>query len=97
MFPGEEFEAIMETAESTAENTTQSLMTGQILLTLALSVSLKQMWNLFNVMQVLALTREFTKWPALEKGVITYIIDAIYLKKITESLMDYGKTEFEVA
>ena len=87
----------METAESTAENTTQSLMTGQILLTLALSVSLKQMWNLFNVMQVLAYSRVFTKWPALGKGVITYIIDAIYLKKINEAIMDYGKTEFEVA
>ena len=81
---GEEFEAAMVSTKSAAETTTQTLMTSQIFLTLILSVSLKQMWNLFNVVQVLALSREFTKWPALGKSVITYIIDAIYLKQIND-------------
>ena len=65
LIPGEEYEAAMETAKSSVENTANTLMTGQLIMTLVLSVSLKQMWNLFNVMQVLAYTRNFTQWPAL--------------------------------
>ena len=52
--------------------------------TLALSVSLKQMWNLFNVIQVLDYFKKFSVWPALIDSIITYIIDAIYLKKLNE-------------
>ena len=55
--PGEEFESVMETAEGSIESTANTLMTGQIIMTLVLSVSLKQMWNLFNVMQIVAYTR----------------------------------------
>ena len=36
-------------------------------------------------------------WPALVDSVITYIIDAIYLEKVNNAIMDFGKTEFAVA
>ena len=65
-------------------------MTGQLILTLVLSVSLKQMWNLFNVMQLLGYTSEFTQWPALFKSVIKYILDAIYLETFNKQIMEYG-------
>ena len=72
-------------------------MTGQLIMTVVLSVSLKQLWNLFNVMQVLAYSREFTQWPAMVDKVIEYIIDALYLEKVNNAIMDFGKSTFEIA
>ena len=63
--------------------------------TLALSVSLKQMWNLFNVIQVLSYFKQFSVWPALVDSIITYIIDALYLKELNETIMNIGQSEFE--
>lgn len=95
--PGEEFEGTMEATKSTIESSASTFMTGQLIMTLVLSVSLKQMWNLFNVMQVLAYTREFTRWPALVQSVIEYIIEALYMEKVNNAIMDFGKSKFEVA
>ena len=53
-------EVFLESVESSIEQTTQTMMTGQLVMTIVLAVSLKQLWNLLNVMQVLAITREFT-------------------------------------
>ena len=50
------------------------------------------MWNLFNVMQVMAYSREFTQWPAMVEKVIEYIIDALYLEKLNNAIMDFGKS-----
>ena len=49
-------------------------------MTIVLSVSLKQLWNLLNVMQVLAVTREFTQWPATIEEIIKYLYEALYLE-----------------
>ena len=65
MLSSETFVGVIESAGDAAGGTAQTLMTGQIILTLALSVSLKQMWNLLNVMQLLAYARNFVTWPAL--------------------------------
>ena len=54
-------------------------MTGQLITTIVLSVSLKSMWNLLNVMQVLAYVRNFTVWPAFIEMIIKNIVEAIYL------------------
>ena len=53
MLPGEDTVEVLATTEEATSNTTQGLLISQILVTLVLSVSLKQMWNLFCVMQVL--------------------------------------------
>ena len=68
------------------------MMTSQLILTLVLSVSLKQMWNLFTVMQVLSYMRNFCMWPALLQEVITYIIEAVYLNQLNEAIMNFGKS-----
>ena len=71
LLPGEEFEATLDTTEESIEGATNTLMTGQIIATLALSVSLKQMWNLLNVMQVLAYFKHFSSFPAIIDSFIT--------------------------
>ena len=70
----------LDTVSNSIENTTQTMMTGQLITTIILSVSLKQLWNLFNVLQVLAVSSEFTQWPALIDEIIKYIFEAIYLQ-----------------
>ena len=72
-------------------------MTSQLIITLVLSVSLKQMWNLFCVMQVLAYAQNFIMWPAVAQMVITQIIDAIYLKKVNDMIMEFGMSKYEAA
>ena len=70
----------LDTVSNSIENTTQTMMTGQLITTIILSISLKQLWNLFNVLQVLAVSSEFTQWPALIDEIIKYIFEAIYLQ-----------------
>ena len=41
LIPGEEYEAVMDTAQGSIESTANTLMTGQLIMTLVLSVSLK--------------------------------------------------------
>ena len=50
LIPSEEIEEFLEAAASSIENTAQTMMTGQLIMAIVLSVSLKQLWNLFNVM-----------------------------------------------
>ena len=47
------------------DSTAALLVYSNVAFTLILAVSLKAMWNMFNVMQVLAYLREFTPWPAI--------------------------------
>ena len=80
MIPTEDIQEFLASAASSIERTTQTLMTGQLVITILLSVSLKQLWNLLNVMQVLAVTREFTQWPATIEEIIKYLYEALYLE-----------------
>ena len=59
-----------------------------------MAVSLKSMWNLMNVIQVLAYMRFFSHWPAFMMEIFRYMDDAITLKPITDTIFDYGKTKF---
>ena len=63
-------------------------------MTIFLVLSLKAMWNLLNVMQVLAYMRYFTPWPALVDQILAQIIDAITLGPYIKPILDYGKTQF---
>ena len=72
-------------------------MTGNLILSIALSISLKQLWNLLNVIQVLAISREFTNWPALVDEIIKYITDSIYLTRVKDLIFSYTQSEFELA
>ena len=95
MFPGEDYVMVLETTKTSMERATNTFVVAQIILTLLLSVSLKSMWNLYNVCQLLAYIRLFTNWPALMDSVFIYLDNAITLKPISDIVFDYGKTEFE--
>ena len=56
---------IMDATKGTVESAANTLIVVQIVVTLVLAASLKSMWNLMNVIQVLAYVRFFTGWPAL--------------------------------
>ena len=56
----EGFEAEIEVIEYSIDRTTNTVVLSQLVLTLVLSVSLKHMWHLLCVMQVLALLRNYT-------------------------------------
>lgn len=66
-------------------------------MTLLLSVSLKQMWNLLNVMQVLTYARNFTPWPPLVDKLLDVLVEALYLNALSTAALDFGKTKFEAA
>lgn len=97
LLPGQEIEQLLAATEEMAESAASTFMSSQLIVTLVLSASLKQMWNLFCVMQVLAYAQNFIMWPAVANMVITQIIDALYLKKVNEAIMNYGLTNYEAA
>ena len=56
----------------------------QIIVTVILAASLKSMWNLLNVMQVLAYMRFYSKWPAFMMSIFLWIDNAVTLKPISD-------------
>jgi len=58
------------------------------------SASLKSFWNLFNVCQVLVYIKIFLNWPVVVKAVLDNLDDAITMKKVKETVMNYGMSEF---
>ena len=49
MFPDENFAEAMETTEKAVANATNTFVVVQLIITVALALSLKSMWNLMNV------------------------------------------------
>ena len=83
--------------EAEIESTAQTIVLGNLAITLVLSVSLKQMWNLLNVMQVVVYVFLFVRWPAMVTMCRDFIFEAITLQKLSGHIMDFGKSKFEVA
>ena len=83
--------------EDSIDQTANTVVLSQLLLTLLLSVSLKQMWILLSVMQVLAFLRYFTDWEVIVSLVLAEIEESIYLTEFSKKLLDKSKTEFELA
>ena len=48
------------------------------------------MWNLMNVVQVLAYMRYYTNWPALMLLIYEHMDNAITLKPISDPVMEWG-------
>lgn len=97
MLPGEEFVMVMEKTKETMEKTTNTVIIAQIIITLILSVSLKSMWNLYNVIQILAYIRFFTGWPAFMLELLMYLDNTVTMKTISDPIMEYGQSEFTIA
>ena len=94
MFEDKQFAATMESTEAAVTNAANTVVVFQIIITLVLALSLKSMWNLMNVIQVLAYVRFFTGWPAFMLEIFRYMDNAITLKPISDLAFDYGKTQF---
>ena len=97
MLQVDEYSQAIEITSSSVEKATQAFVTMNILLTVMFALSLKSMWNLMNVIQVLAYLRFFTSWPALMMEVLTHLDNAITLKPVTDPIFEYGLTQFEKA
>ena len=93
----ESFETKSRAIEDSIDQTANTVVLSQLLLTLLLSVSLKQMWILLSVMQVLAFLRYFTDWEVTVSLVLAQIEESIYLTKFSKKLLDKSKTEFDLA
>ena len=93
----ESFETASKAIEDSIDQTANTVVLSQLLLTLLLSVSLKQMWILLSVMQVLAFLRYFTDWEVTVSLVLAQIEESIYLTKFSKKLLDQGRTEFDLA
>ena len=59
--------------------------------------SLQSMWNLLNVVQVLAFMRFYTRWPALMTSILLWMENGVTLKPVTDKVFDIGKSKFELA
>ena len=58
---------------------------------LLLGISLKSLWNLLNVIQVLSYMRFYTNWPAWMREIFVYMDNAITLKPVTDLIFELGK------
>ena len=92
MLPGKEVVAVLETTKKSVENATNTVVVAQLIITILLALSLKSMWNLMNVIQVLAYVRFFSGWPALMLEVFKYIDNAITLKPVSDPIFEYGQS-----
>ena len=55
------------------------------------------MWNLLNVVQVLAFMRFYTRWPALMAQILLWMENAVTMKPVSDKVFDFGKDKFERA
>ena len=80
----------LEAAKDALRQTTNTLVISQVVATIFLSISLKQMWNLIGILQILVFLRAFTNWPAYTNLVLKYLHNAIYLRDISDHVFNYG-------
>ena len=83
--------------EENIEATSKAVTITQIVLIIIFAVSLKLMWNLLNVVQVLTYMKFFTRFPAFMEIIFTMMEDAITLKLLTDPVFDFGKSKFQIA
>ena len=65
-----------------------------LVMSLFLFASLKTVWRLITLIQVLVYLRLFTSWPVLCNVFFETVNDAITLKSVTDALADLGKDTF---
>ena len=69
----------------------------QLITILLIAISLKSMWNLMNVIQVLSYLRLYSNWPGFIDFQLKQLDLAITLKPISDLVLDFGKSKFERA
>ena len=90
MYESKEQAVAMETTEYAVNQAANTFIVFQIVVTILLAASLKSMWNLMNVIQVLAYVRFYSGWPAFMTKVFEFMDNAITMKPVTDFVFDYG-------
>ena len=67
------------------------------MIALAMAASLKAMWNLNHVMQVVAYLRIISNNPANLALIFDSVYNAVTLKPIKDSFKDYGREKYQLA
>lgn len=78
------FAVALEYSETAVTASTNSIVLTNVLVTIALSISLKRLWNLLNVLQVLVFTRNFCAWPAMIDGTLNFLHEIVTQNKMTK-------------
>ena len=97
MLPADQIIRAFLDAEMTITSMAQTIFATNLIFTLLLSMSLKQMWNLLNTFQVIIYVFLFVQWPALLMVCRDYVDEVITLKDMTSIILDSGKSDFELA
>ena len=58
--------------------------------------SLKAIWNLISVIQVIAFLKYFAPWPALCDQVLDKLFDAVYLHSLSQNFFNIGMSSYEL-
>ena len=67
----------------------------QVVTTLLMAASLKSMWNLLDVAQVIVYIRLITTWPPNGTAMLDLMEDGITMRKITKPVLEWGKSSFK--
>ena len=92
----EEYITIQDAA-IVVETVSQTAGIGNLVISLALTVSLKAMWNLQNVFQIVSYLRIISNNPANLQLILVSIYDSITLRPIMQPMLQYGQNKFETA
>ena len=94
-FPDLETYEIAQVAGSTVQFAATSAFLTQFAVTITLAVSLKAMWNLMHVMQVIAYLRLLVLWPANGHMILQSIHNSITLENLINGVYASFNPDFE--
>ena len=96
-FPDEKVKATVDSLMQTSIIATGTALITQILVSVSIKVPLGMMWNLLNVMQVVAYLRLFANWASNVKRPLEYIWEAITMAKMSDVILSTFKTKYQKA
>ena len=96
-YPDEETFMQVEIVSDTIVKASESAFWSSLVMAILISISLKVIWNIMNVMQVLAYTRLFSLWPANIKTLMDSVHMAITMDVFYDKLINYGLDQYEIA
>jgi len=94
-FPSISSYEIAVVAGSTVQAAANTAFLSQFGVTICLAVSLKAMWNLMHVMQVMAYLRLLVDWPANSQMMLQSMHNAITLENIINDFYTSFQTQFD--
>ena len=74
---------------------TGTALVTQLLISFSIKIPLGMMWNLLNIMQVVAYMRLFANWTSNVKRPLEYVWEAITMTKTSAELKNMFKSKYE--